>query len=101
MSSMSKERSEGPSWAQLIVQMAAAHLAKSQHGQGLSVEDVAVAPLACTERAAAKAVLVATGERTSPMLTSIAMNNLTLGMRFMFTSPNENVATQRREFKST
>lgn len=35
------------------------------------------------------------------MLTSMAMNNLILGMRFMFTSPNENVATQRPEFKST
>jgi hypothetical protein len=81
--------------------MAATHLAKSQHGQGLSVEDVAAPPLACTERAAAKALLIATGERTSPMLTSMAMNNLILGMRFMFASPNVDVDTQRPEFKST
>lgn len=80
-----KERSEaGPICKQLMVQVAAMHLPViSQHGQALSVEDVA-RPASSMRVAGAEVIAfaAATGASTSPMLTRVATINLMIGMRF-------------------
>lgn len=80
---MLNKGSDGASCTQPIVQTGATHFAaKSQHWQGLSGEDVAAVQLAPIEADDASTLALAMGDRTSPMLTSMATNSL-LGMRFM------------------
>ncbi len=74
---------------QLMLHMAATHLpALSQQGQGLSVEELVACPPASMRAARGEimAFAAATGESTSPMLTSVARSNLMTGMRFMWVS---------------
>jgi hypothetical protein len=74
---MFKKGSDGASCTQPIVQTGATHFAaKSQHWQGLSGEDVAAAQLAPIEADDASTLALAMGDRTSPMLTSMATNAL-------------------------
>jgi hypothetical protein len=82
---MGKKTSEAkPMSEQLMLHMAATHLpALSQQGQGLSVEELVACPPSSIRPAGADAIVfaAATGESTSPMLTSIVRINLVIGMR--------------------
>jgi hypothetical protein len=83
---MGKETSEAkPMSEQFMLHMAATHLpALSQHGQGLSVEELVACPPSSMRPAGAEAITFAgaTGESASPMLTRVARINLMTGMRF-------------------
>lgn len=85
-SAMGMETSEAkPMSEQLMLHMAATHLpALSQQAQGLSVEELVACPPSSIRPAGAEAIAfaAATGESTSPTLTSMARINLRTGMRF-------------------
>lgn len=81
-----KDRSEAtPISEQPMLHTATMHLpVLSQQGQALSVEGLVACPPSSIIPAGAEAIAfaAATGESTSPMLTSVARINLVIGMRF-------------------